>query len=396
MKILIVNEKLIQGGTEIYCLNLKEILEKDKKNEVYLLTFDDNFEKNILNIKNKENILNVKLNSKLGKINKLLFNPFLYKKIKKEIDKVNPDKIVLNNIFYSPITQIKALKDYEIYQLVHDYSVVCPKSTCLKDDMGICKGYKYQKCSKECLYHSSKWSILFKLKLTKRMEKIRKKYVKKFISPSEKLNEYLKDYDYNSVSLNNPIRTINVQKSEKKNNAVKKFIYVGAINENKGIFRFLKAFNKFATDKNVILEILGKPSSKEDELKLEELIKNNKKIVNYGFVKNEEALSKIERAHYMVVPSLWMENYPTTVLEAMMMETIVIASNRGGIPEMLDDNRGFLFDIMDDKSILKELQKVYSLNEVEYSNIVENGRKYIEDNNSFEKYSKKINLILNQ
>lgn len=79
-----------------------------------------------------------------------------------------------------------------------------------------------------------------------------------------------------------------------------------------------------------------------------------------------------------------------------MMETIVIASNRGGIPEMLDDNRGFLFDIMDDKSILKELQKVYSLNEVEYSNIVENGRKYIEDNNSFEKYSKKINLILNQ
>ena len=131
-------------------------------------------------------------------------------------------------------------------------------------------------------------------------------------------------------------------------------------------------------------------------MKLEELIKNNKKIVNYGFVKNEEALSKIERAHYMVVPSLWMENYPTTVLEAMMMETIVIASNRGGIPEMLDDNRGFLFDIMDDKSILKELQKVYSLNEVEYSNIVENGRKYIEDNNSFEKYSKKINSILNQ
>mgnify|MGYP002618550369 FL=1 len=159
---------------------------------------------------------------------------------------------------------------------------------------------------------------------------------------------------------------------------------------------FSHFFKSNITDKNVILEILGKPSSKEDELKLEELTKNNKKIVNYGFVKNEEALSKIERAHYMVVPSLWMENYPTTVLEAMMMETIVIASNRGGIPEMLDDNRGFLFDIMDDKSILKELQKVYSLNEVEYSNIVENGRKYIEDNNSFEKYSKKINLILNQ
>lgn len=391
MKILIVNDKLIQGGTEIYALNLKEILEKE--NEVYLLTFDNQFSENIKKINNNKNIINIKMNSKLGKLNKLLFNPYLYKKIRKEVKKINPDKIIINNIFYSPITQIKALKGYELYQIVHDYSVVCPKSTCLKDDMNICNGYKNEKCIKQCLYHQSKRTLIVKLKLTKKMEKLRKKYIKKFISPSEKLNQYLKSYNYDSVCINNPIKIIETNKIGKKKKT-KNYIYVGAINENKGIFKFIEAFNTFSKDKNVQLEILGKPSTKEDSEKLNVLIKNNPKIINIGFVQNHEALKKVGESDYIIVPSLWMENYPTTVLEAMMLETFIIGSNRGGIPEMLGNDRGILFDIMNKEDIIEKLTKTYEMEEKKYFQIVTNAKKYVSENNNFENYYKKINVIL--
>lgn len=391
MKILIVNDKLIQGGTEIYALNLKEVLEKE--NDVYLLTFDSKFNENIKKINNNKNIINIKLNSKLGKINKLLFNPYICKKIRKEVKKINPDKIIINNIFYSPITQIKALRGYELYQIVHDYSVVCPKSTCLKDDMNICDGYKQEKCTKQCLYHESKMTLKFKLNLTKRMEKLRKKYIKKFISPSEKLNEYLENYNYDSVCINNPIKIIRTNKIENKKET-KKYIYVGAINENKGIFKFIEAFNIFSKDRNVQLEILGKPSTEKDNEKLNLLIKNNSKIIKVGFVQNEEALKKVGESDYIVVPSLWMENYPTTVLEAMMLETFIIGSNRGGIPEMLGNSRGLLFDIINKEDIIEKLTKTYEMKEKEYSQIVANAKEYVNENNNFENYYTKINKIL--
>ena len=48
MKILIINDKFKCGGAEIYALNLKKILEKDKNN-VQLLLFDNDYHEKELN-----------------------------------------------------------------------------------------------------------------------------------------------------------------------------------------------------------------------------------------------------------------------------------------------------------------------------------------------------------
>ena len=188
MKVLIINDKLICSGAEIYTQNLKDILSKNDI-EVKLLCFDNEYKKNINKVENSQNIENIDVSN--NKLNKVIFNFILYYKIRKKIKEYTPDKIILNNIFYSPITQIKALKGYEVYQIVHDYSIICPKSTCIKPNLDVCKGYKESKCIKECKYHSSKIFIIVKLQLTKKMEKLRKKYINKFIAPSEKLNQYL-------------------------------------------------------------------------------------------------------------------------------------------------------------------------------------------------------------
>ncbi len=392
MKLLIINESLIGGGTEQSCLKMKKLLENNN-HEVFYLNFDDQFDEKIKDIDNSKNIINIKIQN--TSINKMIFNLSIYIKIRDMIKNIQPDKIILNNIFSSPITQMKALKGYEVYQIVRDYSIICPKSTCVKCDFQICDGYKRSKCLKECNYHSSKILLAAKLHLTKRMEKIRKKIIKKAITPSEMLSNYLLKYDYNSCCINNPMEIPKENLTEKEiGKNIKKYIYVGMVNENKGIYKFLDVFQKFSNNKNVKLSIVGKCTSEEDEKKFTEYLNNNKNIEYLGYKKHDETVLEIKKSDFLVVPSLWIENYPTTALEGMLEGTVVMGSNRGGIPEIIGNDRGILFDILNFNDILDKLEKTYKMSNEEYKAIRNRAYNYVINNNSFDKYYERIMKVI--
>jgi glycosyltransferase involved in cell wall biosynthesis len=63
--------------------------------------------------------------------------------------------------------------------------------------------------------------------------------------------------------------------------------------------------------------------------------------------KSGDALRKlVERASFIVVPSILQENCPMVVLEAMAAGKAVIASRNGGIPELVDEGKtGLLFEV---------------------------------------------------
>ena len=389
MRILIINDLLTGGGAEVYVKNLKNIL-LDNGHNVKLIYF----EKSKLNYISYEKDNNIKINS-IGKnfLNKIFINPIIYILLKKVIKEFNPDKIILNNIFTAPITILKAIEGRETYQIVHDYSIVCCNGDCIKKDKSICLGYKYENCSRNCEHFASSFKIFFKKYNHKRVERIRKKNIILHISPSENLNSYLIKYGYNSLCLNNPIQ-ICKHNSVKDYKYEKKYLYIGAINERKGIFEFIEAFNEFSKDKNVKLIIVGKADSEENEKKLNNLVNNNCKIEFKGYLKNIEARKILSNVFCLVVPSVWMENYPTVVLEGMASETLVIGSNRGGIPEMLENNRGIMFDIMNKNDIVNTLNYTFNIGENEYLTIIRNAERYLLKNNRYECYSDRIRKAL--
>ena len=392
MKVLIINEKLLEGGAEVYVQNLRKILMKD--NEVHLLCFDDEFENKINFIDDKTNIMNIMPRRGISAAyNKMFFNLLLYKKIRKTIKKINPDKIILNHIVYNPKTQMKALKGYDVYQIIHDYSAVCPKSTCVREDFKVCTGYKCNNCMKKCKYHNSKISLLLKLLLTKKMERLRKKYVKITISPSQLLEEYLENFGYNSICINNPIEIQSTEKEIIFHDDSKRYIYVGAVNDNKGIFKFIEYFKDFSKKKNVELYILGSVYT-ECQNKMNDILNNYSNIKYLGAKRHEDVLAEIEKSDFIVVPSLWIENYPTTVLEGMLAKTVVIASDRGGMREMLADGRGLIFNIMDKNDVNKILNKTYSMTKGEYCNRVNKAYEYVVENNNYDIYNDRFINIL--
>lgn len=385
MKILILNDFLLEGGAEIYVKNLIKIL-LSKNHDVSLITFDNDYENKISNYEIDNIIIK---NIKHSKIDKIRFNKKMYLELRKQIDDFSPDRIIVNNLFASPFTQYKALSGYECYQVVHDYHFICPKSTCIKSNYEVCSGYK-ENCFKYCKYHNSKLLLEIKNLQTKKLEHIRKEYIKKFISPSECLKNNLNNYGYNAICINNPVDVNKFQYLKcKKLKEQRIYTYVGMINERKGIFRFINSFEKFSQNHNVILNIIGKCSTDDDEKNLNEYL-DNKKIIYLGKMSNDEVLMKLQNSNFLIVPSLWMENYPTTVIEGMLTKNLILGSKRGGIPEMLSDDKGMIFDIMNQDSILDVLEQSYKIDEKIYNEILEKAYIFTKNHNSGEKYYDKL------
>lgn len=61
------------------------------------------------------------------------------------------------------------------------------------------------------------------------------------------------------------------------------------------------------------------------------------KIVAYGMCEEQEILSLMRKADVLLVPSQIEENQPTVILEAMACGLPVIASDKGGIPETVNE-----------------------------------------------------------
>lgn len=383
MKVLLINDYIEGGGAELQTKReMKNLISHN--DEVLFLSFDkDN--------KPIENNINVRINKTfIAKVyNKLFVNPFIKRKIKKIINEFNPDYIHINNIFACPITVYSAVKKYNSYQTIRDYVAVCSKSTCIKDDLTECEGYIHNNC-KKCLKNKG-FKVKFKYSSFKRINKYKFKSINKFICPSEALTLKCQNNNHNIECINNPFDFSKAINYEKKINDKKIYLYYGMIEEFKGVYKLIDAFQEFSKDKDVELHFVGKVVKPEEE-RFDLAIKNKEKIKFLGYMKNDDILQKLKDVYCVVVPSLWIENYPNTVLEPMANKTLVIGSKRGGIKGMIA-NENLLFDILDDKDLLNKLEYTYFLDKDTYFDIVNNNYEKIKDNNNFEKYYERLTKL---
>lgn len=386
MKVLIMNDFLISGGAEMQGIREKKLLE-ERGHIVYLLTFDTNFPENDLKYNFNNGFINIPI--KKSNVKKLLnsfgilkVNYFLSRKIQEIIKDISPDIIHVNNLMQDSFTQYKSLEGYNVVQTIRDYVAVCPLGTCINGKK-ICSGENYNNCYEKC---GETVKNNLKIKLNKNRNKFRKKYITRYICPSQNLTQYCRNNNYNIICINNPFdfnKFSNLVKKVDFNNKV--YLYYGSVNKNKGVMNLVEAFKEFAKNINTKLLIAGEIYEDVKE-EFEKVISVSNNVEYLGILKYEDMINVLERIHTIVVPSVWMENYPNTVLEGLATKTFVIGSTRGGIPEMLNNDRGLTFDVNSKEEIIIALQKSYNLSKEEYQKIVEKNKKYVEENNSLSKY----------
>ena len=399
MKVLLVNKfHYLKGGSEKYYFELGKLLEENGHEVAY---FSMKNEKNI-HLNNKEYFVDeIDLNSN----NKLKALDVIYSKenkklMEKALDDFKPDIVHINNfqrqLSSSIISAIKK-RNIPIIYTAHDLQAICPNIVMLNRENEICnkcKNGKYYNCIKgKCIKNSTLKSLLGGIEgYYYRLHNIYNK-IDHIITPSifyEK--ELKKDGIKNVTGLHNFILLEDYQVETQDEGYL---LYIGRLSKEKGIFDLVKAMK----DNKEKLLIAGSGPEKE---KIDKLIKEEKltkRVKLLGQLKPTEVKEYVRKAHAVVVPSVWYENCPYSVLETIAIGKPIIGADIGGIPELvIDGENGLLFESGNSKDLSKKISELYS-NKKLYKKFCENSKKIskqYDKNKYYENLMKIYNDVLNK
>jgi len=123
-------------------------------------------------------------------------------------------------------------------------------------------------------------------------------------------------------------------------------LYVGRLAAEKGIDVLIGAVRKLP---GVTLDVIGAgPESPKLEV--------HPQLNPLGWLRAEDIYERMRRAAYLVLPSLWYENFPRTLLEAFANGLPVIASRLGALRELIEHGRtGLLFEAGSSEDLARHL-----------------------------------------
>lgn len=157
---------------------------------------------------------------------------------------------------------------------------------------------------------------------------------------------------YNGIDL----KTI-YDKLDYERNEVFTFLHVGRFTVAKNHFEMIKAFQKLHeehTDTRLLLVGVGELFND-----VKEYIKQNNlsdSVIQLG-LKND-VISLYKLADVFILPSVY-EGMPMTIIEAMATGMPIIATNVGGIPDMLTNEKSALLSGTDSNEIYENMLKMY-------------------------------------
>lgn len=155
--------------------------------------------------------------------------------------------------------------------------------------------------------------------------------------------------DLNAFSKDNGI--IMTRKSVGLNDNDFVLVFSGRITQEKGISELLEAMLLLKRHRNIKLLIIGSSfygNSDNNTLFINQLkyksepIKDN--ILFTGYIPYQQIPSYLSISDIAIVPSIWDDPFPTTILEAQAMGLPIITTRRGGIPEEVTKENAILLE----------------------------------------------------
>ncbi|MFA6106442.1 MAG: glycosyltransferase [Patescibacteria group bacterium] len=357
MKILQVNKfHYLKGGAERYYLELARML---RRNAHQVSEFSMEDPANLTSAYSRYFVSNL---SKEPGLKNWFFYPFrvIYgieakKKFEKLIIEFRPDVIHIHNIYHqiSPSILGAAKKHgVPVIMHLHDYKLVCPnaKMFCKGKVCEKCKGGKFYNCFlNRCIDNSAAKSLIATIEMYfHRLAGLYEKNVNLYIAPSNFLRDKIIEWGIDAEKIIyfpyfvDEIESGDNEKGNNKNKGNDYFLYYGRLSEEKGVGVIIDALALM--DKKPKLLIVGTGP-------MESLLRDKTKELDLrdhveftGYKSGQELGEIIKKAKAVIIPSVWYENMPFTVTEAMLAGKIVIASDIGGISELVQGGKsGKLF-----------------------------------------------------
>lgn len=292
----------------------------------------------------------------------VFYAPRILKDLEKIIEKEKPVIAHIHNIYHRiPYGIIDVLNKHGIRTVwwLHDYKWICPNHQ-LYTQGSICK-----RCIRKNYFNAIRYRCQVNSFLKSTVAccfacfAAVNRYCNKidrFIAPSQSAYSQFKEFNfpiskvkvlphfsYGTIDLT---AGVTATKGPEKPYA----LYVGRIEENKGLSHLVRAFGK----SGFLLKIVG-TGNYERTLKKYCGDKKLTTIEFVGYVPSENLPDYYRNSHFVVVPSVWFEVFGLAIVESFNYGKPVVASDIGAIPEIVENGKtGLLYRAGDEENLCKK------------------------------------------
>lgn len=383
MKILLINNlHYRKGGADEVYFNTAELL-RHKGHEVAFFALDNEKNEPLTFSRffpKKIDYRNESFFNKLKSIKSFIFNQNAEKGLSDLLVVFKPD-VAHVHLFLGGLTTsvIKILKEKNIpiVHTIHDYRLICPAYTFLDRKNNVCESCNdgfflrcfFKRCSLEGRFsHSAILSI----------DAYYRKYV---VDPVKLIDHFIFVSQFSKSKHEQFNNYFNLKSSvlynfcpgmfTRTNFRGDYFLFYGRLSREKGIELLIKT----AKSLKLKLKIVGSgPLSQE-------LSSNSDGNIEFlGYKRGNELWNLIRNCSYVVVPSEWYENNPLTIIESFSFGKPVIGSNIGGISELIQSNRGYLFDPKNGDSLSSAFKTAVSTSDSDYAKMSQNAFEFAQFN----------------
>ncbi|QQR77843.1 MAG: glycosyltransferase [Candidatus Moraniibacteriota bacterium] len=299
---------------------------------------------------------------KIRTVGKILWNRQAEKNMERIILDFKPDIAHVHNIFHQISPSIfRPLKKAHVpvVMTLHDYKLIspnyylfvrgriwdpkrgslwkCVRDRCVKDSI-----WKSLVCAIEGLFHRSIRAY---------------DSIQAFFSPSHFLVEKFREYQFSKEVqyLPNPLVPFPDDLSFLPLSDEAPFVFIGRLSPEKGVDTILRAVSLSRDIAKV--RIVGDGPEMESLQRLARDLGVEPRVEFSGYLSGEVLEEARKNARAIIITSLWYENMPYALTEALGAGKVVIASRIGGISERIQDSKnGFLFHPGDEKELAEKMQ----------------------------------------
>jgi len=275
------------------------------------------------------------------------FSPIL-RKFEELVKEVKPDVVHNHNISLLGYGLLKKRGNYLNLYTAHDYWLICQQNNLLKNGSEICDDGSCFLCSLRCGKPPQLW-----------------RHGKEFRESVENIDILIAPSNYvkNKISEKFNVKVVTIPNfvPEPPNHIEPSgfsnfFLYAGVLEKHKGIINLINVYKEISGEIDAKLLIVGTGSLRD---KIKRTIKRNgleTKIALLGWIDHSLLYQLLKDANALIMPSLGPENCPLIALEALSLGTPIVASTKGGLPEIID--KGLIYNTTDElKQILLNFDK---------------------------------------
>lgn len=250
------------------------------------------------------------------------------------------------NVHLSPsIIDAAEAEGVPVVATFNDYKHICPnyKLFAQGEICFSCKGGKFYHCAaKACAKGSRPLSIASTIEAYTHQAMGLYKKIKHFTFSSNFLAETTLDFwDGRDVSWSKLLNPFDSAKYQAPDVYEPFGLYFGRIIDEKGVDRIIDAASDIG---GFPIKIVGNGPD-EDMLRQRVVQEGLENVEFLGPMWGDELDKILSRAGFVIVPSIWHENFPYVINQSFAFGRPVVGSNRGGITELVDDGtRGLIFE----------------------------------------------------